>query len=68
MRQRRVPERPVAWLYRVVRNRAISEARRDNRRQRTEKTAIFQARLRFEADGESPLDAELAARAGRVVK
>jgi RNA polymerase sigma factor (sigma-70 family) len=63
VRQERVPDRPVAWLYRVVRNRAISSARRDNRRQRTEKTAISHARLRLEADGESPLDAELAARA-----
>ncbi len=35
-----MPDRPVAWLYRVVRNGAISAARRDNRRQRTETTAI----------------------------
>jgi RNA polymerase sigma-70 factor (ECF subfamily) len=63
VRQGWVPDRPVAWLYRVVRNRAISASRRQNRRQRTEQTAIDQARLRFEADGESPLDAELAARA-----
>lgn len=63
VRQGRAPDRPVAWLYRVVKNRAISAARRDSRRERTEKTAIGQARLRFEADGESPLDAELAARA-----
>jgi RNA polymerase sigma factor (sigma-70 family) len=63
VRQARVPDRPVAWLYRVVRNGAISAARRDNRRQRTEKTAIGQTRVWFEADGESPLDAQLAARA-----
>ncbi len=63
VRQARVPDRPVAWLYRVVRNGAISAARRDNRRRRTEKTAIGQTRRRFAADGESPLDAELAARA-----
>ena len=63
VRQGRVPDRPVAWLYRVVRNGAISAARRDNRRQRTEKTAIGQTRRWFAADGESPLDAELAARA-----
>jgi RNA polymerase sigma factor (sigma-70 family) len=63
VRQARVPDRPVAWLYRVVRNGAISAARRDNRRQRTEKTAIGQTRRWFEADGESPVDAELAARA-----
>jgi RNA polymerase sigma-70 factor (ECF subfamily) len=62
VRQGRVPDRPVAWLYRVVRNGAISAARRETRRQRNEQTAIAQARLRFEAGGESPLDAELAAR------
>jgi RNA polymerase sigma factor (sigma-70 family) len=63
VRQGRLPDRPVAWLYRVVRNGAISAARRDTRRLRTENAAIGQARLRFQADGESPLDAELAARA-----
>jgi RNA polymerase sigma factor (sigma-70 family) len=63
MRQGRVPDRPVAWLYRVVRNGAISAARRDTRRQRNEQTAIVQTRLPLKADGESPLDAELAARA-----
>ena len=63
VRQGRVPDRPAAWLYRVVRNGAISAARRDARRSRNEQAAIGQARLRFEADGESPLDAELAARA-----
>jgi RNA polymerase sigma-70 factor (ECF subfamily) len=63
VRQGRVPDRPAAWLYRVVRNGAISAARRDARRSRNEQAAIGQARLRLEADGESPLDAELAARA-----
>ena len=63
VRQGRVPDRPAAWLYRVVRNGAISAMRRDVRRQRNEQVAVGQARLRFEADGESPLDAELAARA-----
>jgi RNA polymerase sigma-70 factor (ECF subfamily) len=63
VRQGRVPDRPAAWLYRVVRNGAISAARRDARRQRNEQTAIGLSRLRLEADGENPLDAELAARA-----
>jgi RNA polymerase sigma factor (sigma-70 family) len=62
VRQGRVPDRPVAWLYRVVRNGAIDAARRDVRRQRNERAAIGQARLRLEAGGESPLDADLAAR------
>jgi RNA polymerase sigma factor (sigma-70 family) len=63
VRQRQVPDRPVAWLYGVVKNGAISAARRDTRRQRNEQIASGQARLRLEADGESPVDAELAARA-----
>jgi RNA polymerase sigma factor (sigma-70 family) len=63
VRQGRPPERPAAWLYRVVRNGAISAARRDARRQRHEQSAVTQIRMRFEADGESPLDAELAAQA-----
>jgi RNA polymerase sigma factor (sigma-70 family) len=63
VRQGRVPDRPAAWLYRVVRNGAISAARRNARRHRNEQAAIGQARLRFEAEGESPIDAELAARA-----
>jgi RNA polymerase sigma factor (sigma-70 family) len=63
VRQGRLPERPAAWLYRVVRNGAISAARRETRRQRNEQATIDQTRLRFEADGECPLDAELAARA-----
>jgi RNA polymerase sigma factor (sigma-70 family) len=63
VRQGRVPDRPVAWLYRVVRNGAVSAARRDSRRQRNEGIASGQARLRLETEGESPLDAELAARA-----
>jgi RNA polymerase sigma factor (sigma-70 family) len=63
VRQGRVPDRPVAWLYRVVRNGAISAARRDTRRQRNEQAAIGQTQLRLEAEGESPLDVELAAQA-----
>jgi len=63
VRQGRAPDRPVAWLYRVVRNGAISSARRDNRRQRNEQAAAGRAQLRLQAEGESPLDAELAARA-----
>lgn len=35
-RQRPVPDSPVAWLFRVVRNRAISRARSARRRERHE--------------------------------
>ena len=37
--QRKSPEYPVAWLYRVVRNGAISAARSDQRRRRHEEAA-----------------------------
>jgi len=38
-RQRPVPDSPVAWLFRVVKNRAISRARSARRRQRYESQA-----------------------------
>lgn len=38
-RQTAVPASPVAWLYRVVRNRAISRARSSRRRERHESLA-----------------------------
>jgi RNA polymerase sigma factor (sigma-70 family) len=63
VRQKRLPDRPVAWLYRVVRNGAFSAARREARRQHNEQAAIAQARLRFEIEGESPLDVGSAAKA-----
>jgi RNA polymerase sigma-70 factor (ECF subfamily) len=44
-RQRPVPDSPIAWLFRVVRNRAISRARSARRRQRRESLA-GQLRLR----------------------
>jgi RNA polymerase sigma factor (sigma-70 family) len=39
-RQPQVPENPVAWLYRVVRNRAISQFRAARRRERREQLAL----------------------------
>jgi RNA polymerase sigma factor (sigma-70 family) len=57
-RQPRVPASPVAWLYRVVRNRAISQYRSATRRERREQ---FAARLRVRdsetADGARRSDA-----------
>ena len=49
------PDNVVAWLYRVVRNLAINQARSGNRRRRHEELA---ARLRQEASetDESPVD------------
>lgn len=37
--QNKAPVDPVAWLYRVVRNRAISRGRSDSRRRRHEREA-----------------------------
>ena len=37
--QRELPANPVAWLYRVVRNRAISQYRASRRRERREELA-----------------------------
>jgi RNA polymerase sigma-70 factor (ECF subfamily) len=39
-RQRQVPASPIAWLYRVVRNRAISRFRTTRRRERREELAV----------------------------
>jgi RNA polymerase sigma-70 factor (ECF subfamily) len=39
-RQSRVPDSPIAWLYRVVRNRAISDFRSSRRRGRHQQFAV----------------------------
>lgn len=60
--QRPAPERVVPWLYRVVRNGAISAARSASRRTRRESAAG--ARMPwFEPSEDQRLDAETAARA-----
>jgi len=51
-RQRPVPDSPVAWLFRVVRNRAISRARSARRRERHES---YVGRLKAR-DGEAPAE------------
>jgi len=66
-RQNRVPENPVPWLYRVVRNGALSAARSESRRRRRE-TAKAPARTEwFEPAEESGLDAATAAEALRSI-
>jgi len=59
VRQRRLPEDVVAWLYRVVRNGAHDAAKMARRRQRRESVAARPARwfVEPEVDG---LDAETA--------
>ena len=60
-RQTALPPNPAAWLFRVVRNRAISQWRTDRRRERHEQ---FASRLKQQEGGghdESFSAAELAA-------
>jgi RNA polymerase sigma-70 factor (ECF subfamily) len=60
--QRTPPQNAAAWLFRTVRNGAISVARAEGRRRRHEADA---ARLRewFQADASAPVDATDAAQA-----
>ncbi len=55
-----LPERIVPWLYRVVRNGAISAARSSHRRSRHERNAAGINALWFEPDEEAPLDSKTA--------
>jgi RNA polymerase sigma-70 factor (ECF subfamily) len=45
VRERQVPDNPLAWLYRVVRNRAISWHRSQERRRRRESLSAAQRPL-----------------------
>lgn len=51
-----VPDDPVAWLYRVVRNRAINQARSDGRRRRREQVQAEQRENWFTEDLAGQLD------------
>jgi len=62
IRQDAAPAHPVAWLYRVVRNRAISAARSASRRDRRETAAAHRSESWFMPAAEAPLDAATAAR------
>ncbi|WP_422927942.1 RNA polymerase sigma factor [Singulisphaera sp. PoT] len=66
--QRVAPDEPLAWLFRVVRNGAISAARSSRRRIQHEAQAAAGARAWFEPPGDGPsklnaLDPEAAASA-----
>src|SRR5205807_3467026 len=56
------PDNPVPWLYRVVRNAAVSAARTERRRQRHEAAAAARAAPWFASDTER-IDAAAAAAA-----
>jgi RNA polymerase sigma factor (sigma-70 family) len=62
VRQSSWPENVVAWLYRVVRNGAISAARSEQRRLRHESVAAGKTEW-FEERAEATIDAESAAQA-----
>lgn len=49
-RQEHLPEKPVAWLYRVVRNRALNAARAERRRRGHEEAASILVTARRQQD------------------
>ncbi len=57
-RQAALPERLLPWLYRVVRNRAISMARSAGRRRRHEQQAAQRRRPWFVSSPANQLDAQ----------
>jgi RNA polymerase sigma-70 factor (ECF subfamily) len=57
-RQPNLPDSPVAWLYRVVRNRAIGQHRASRRRERREELA---ARLRARSSDRRDIETETSA-------
>jgi RNA polymerase sigma-70 factor (ECF subfamily) len=61
--QRPPPAKPVPWLYRVVRNEAISAMRAAKRRQRHESLAAARTPAWFVPTGTTGLDIEEASRA-----
>ncbi len=63
MREPAAPENPAAWLYRVVRNRAINASRAGHRRQRHETAAAYRGEPWLAASEGDRLDAAAAARA-----
>ncbi len=64
-RQPEVPQNPVGWLYRVVRNRAASEARSARRRKRRESAVAAANEAWFQTPEGGDLDADEAAEALR---
>jgi RNA polymerase sigma-70 factor (ECF subfamily) len=64
-RQPQVPQNPVGWLYRVVRNRAASEARSARRRSRRESAVAAANEAWFQTSEQGDLGADEAAEALR---
>jgi RNA polymerase sigma factor (sigma-70 family) len=66
-RQPEVPQNPVGWLYRVVRNRAASEARSARRRKRRESAAAAASEAWFQTPEQGDLGADEVAEALRAL-
>lgn len=62
MRQATAPSHPTAWLYRVVRNRALNAGRSTARRDRHESEAAQQRKNWFDDNSVSQIDADEVAR------
>ena len=62
-KQRRTPDNPKAWLFRAVRNAAISELRTQNRRRKHEKTRALRTRSWFVSRVTDQMDAQVAQQA-----
>lgn len=58
VKQRRTPDRIVPWLFRVVRNGAISQQRAASRRRRHESAAATARPSWFKAAEQNPIDDE----------
>jgi RNA polymerase sigma-70 factor (ECF subfamily) len=63
VRQQPVPDNVVGWLYRVVRNQAISASRSSGRRARHEAAAAMSRPSWFQPAADNELDAASAVRA-----
>lgn len=63
IREPRLPDNVVGWLYRAVRNRAISDLRAAGTRSRHEAAAAFRGEPWFAAPDDDRLDAAAAVRA-----
>jgi RNA polymerase sigma-70 factor (ECF subfamily) len=65
--QRPLPDDPVAWMYRAIRNAAIDESRASARRRRREQAVAETRREWFDARPDTLIDAQSAERAlGRL--
>ncbi len=56
----RVPQNPIAWMYRAVHNAAIDSVRSTSRRRRREQIVAMTRREWFESSADSILDAQVA--------